>query len=66
MNIYETVVEKYRQRMVEVAGKHGYTAEETVKVSQHLDKLLNMSTHPVRQGMSRAHDDIKYSTNKKS
>ncbi|MBS2968520.1 aspartyl-phosphate phosphatase Spo0E family protein [Metabacillus sp. KIGAM252] len=52
--------------MVEVAGKHGYTAEETVKVSQHLDKLLNMSTHPARQGMIRSHDEIKYSPNKNS
>ncbi|AZB44810.1 aspartyl-phosphate phosphatase Spo0E family protein [Bacillus sp. FJAT-42376] len=50
--------------MVEVAGKHGYTAKETVRASQDLDKLLNMSTHPMRQGTVRNYENIHYSIKK--
>lgn len=30
---------------MDIAVEHGYTAEETVRASQHLDKLLNMVSH---------------------
>ncbi|MGD6817458.1 aspartyl-phosphate phosphatase Spo0E family protein [Metabacillus sp. 113a] len=61
MNLYESVVEKYRQRMVDIAGKHGYTAKETVRASQHLDKLLNMSSQPTHQSTNRSFGPIKKS-----
>lgn len=42
MNLLEIVIEKYRCRMVDVADKYGYTARETVEISQNLDRLLNI------------------------
>ncbi|WP_241680244.1 aspartyl-phosphate phosphatase Spo0E family protein [Metabacillus mangrovi] len=45
MNGYETAVERSRRKMMDIAVEHGYTAEETVRASQHLDKLLNMVSH---------------------
>ncbi|MCD7036202.1 aspartyl-phosphate phosphatase Spo0E family protein [Metabacillus sp. GX 13764] len=42
MNLLEIVIEKYRSRMVDVADKYGFTARETVEVSQYLDRLLNI------------------------
>ncbi|MFY4774475.1 aspartyl-phosphate phosphatase Spo0E family protein [Metabacillus sp. RGM 3146] len=42
MNLLEIVIEKYRCRMVDVADKYGYTARETVEISQNLGRLLNI------------------------
>lgn len=35
------LIEQTRQRMYDCAAKYGFVHEETVKVSQELDELLN-------------------------
>jgi hypothetical protein len=45
MNMFVIVIEKKRNRMIEMAYQYGFTAKQTVKASQHLDKLLNLVQH---------------------
>ena len=45
MNMFAIAIEKSRNRMMELAFQNGYTAKETVKASQRLDKLLNLVQH---------------------
>jgi hypothetical protein len=42
MNMFEMAIEKSRNRMIQLAFRHGFAAKETVKASQHLDQLLNL------------------------
>jgi hypothetical protein len=36
-------IEKLRKEMISVGMTKGYTAEETIKLSQELDNLLNLT-----------------------
>jgi hypothetical protein len=45
MNLFVIVIEKKRNHMMEMAFQYGFTAKQTVKASQHLDKLLNLVQH---------------------
>jgi ribulose 1,5-bisphosphate carboxylase large subunit-like protein len=45
MNMFVIVIEKKRNYMMEMAFQYGFTAKQTVKASQHLDKLLNLVQH---------------------
>ncbi|RAK18703.1 Spo0E like sporulation regulatory protein [Anoxybacillus vitaminiphilus] len=45
MNMFVLVIEKQRNYMMEMAFQYGFTAKQTVKASQHLDKLLNLVQH---------------------
>lgn len=41
MNELDKRIEKARQKMVAVGLDKGFTHKETVRLSQHLDKLIN-------------------------
>lgn len=42
MFLLKIVIELKRRKMIALANRHGFTARETVKCSQELDRLLNL------------------------
>ncbi|WP_412766288.1 aspartyl-phosphate phosphatase Spo0E family protein [Sutcliffiella cohnii] len=42
MNIFHLAVEKKRRQMMDVANLKGMSSSETVKISQELDRLINL------------------------
>ncbi|KHD86659.1 hypothetical protein NG54_02245 [Heyndrickxia ginsengihumi] len=57
MNMFTVAIEKNRTHMIKLAYQNGYTAKETVRASQHLDKLLNLVGHsPTWKHLNEAHE----------
>lgn len=46
MNIFHLAVEKKRRQMMDVANLKGMSSSETVKISQELDRLINLFLLP--------------------
>lgn len=42
MFMLRVVIELKRQKMMKLADRYGYSASQTVKCSQELDKLINI------------------------
>lgn len=42
MNVLYKNIENDREHMILTASKYGFVAQETIKASQELDKLLNL------------------------
>jgi|GEM_PF-1102350 len=60
MNMFAIAIEKSRSRMMKLAFQNGYTAKETVKASQHLDKLLNLVQHSNVWGSCKDEEQSNY------
>jgi hypothetical protein len=54
MKLVELAVEKKREQMVKTAIKKGLTSNETVRLSQELDEMLNVFIPPILE----THDNI--------
>ncbi|GEL76055.1 aspartyl-phosphate phosphatase Spo0E family protein [Tenuibacillus multivorans] len=42
LNQLQKEIEQLRIKMVKTANKHGYTSQESIRISQELDYLLNV------------------------
>ena len=41
----ERIIEKKREKMMNLATKYGFHAKETIRCSQELDELINLYQH---------------------
>ncbi|WP_223700528.1 aspartyl-phosphate phosphatase Spo0E family protein [Sutcliffiella deserti] len=46
IKLIQLAVENKRKQMIQTASKTGFTSNETIKVSQELDKILNVFVPP--------------------